>query len=70
MAIYYANVIMNMIADGISKVMAAHRDGVFVSTDIPGKDLTPRCVDPADYHPTCYRSCFEHVKGTYHPARS
>lgn len=70
MAIYYANLIMNTIADGTSGVMAAHRDGSFVFTDIPGKDLSPRRVDPIDYHPTRYRPNFEHIKGTYRPVRS
>jgi len=69
MAIYYANLIMSAIADGTHGVMAAHRDGDFVSTDVPGKDLPPRRVDPIDYHSTRYRPRFEHIKGSYRPAR-
>jgi len=47
--------------------MAAHRDGAFISTDIPGKDWPARRVDPADYHPTRYRPRFEHITGQYEP---
>jgi len=68
MAIYYANLIMSAMADGMHGVMAAHRDGVFVYTDIPGKDVPPRRVDPSDYNPTLYRPRFEHIKGTYRPS--
>ncbi|MBV9229070.1 MAG: 6-phosphofructokinase [Chloroflexi bacterium] len=67
MALYYANVIMSAIDQGASGVMAAHRDGEFICTDIPGKDLPPRRVDPADYHPTRYRPRFERISGSYHP---
>ncbi len=69
MAIYYANLIMSAIADGMHGIMAAHRDGEFISTDVPGKDLPPRRVNPIDYHPTRYRPRFEHIKGVYRPAR-
>ena len=41
MAIYYANVIMSTIDQAMSGVMAAHRDGEFICTDIPSKDLPP-----------------------------
>src|SRR5581483_1532052 len=62
MAIYYANLIMSAIADGTHGIMAAHRNGVFVSTNVPSKDRPPRRVDPIDYHPTRYRPRFEHIK--------
>jgi 6-phosphofructokinase len=67
MAIYYANVIMSMIDQGISGVMAAYRDGAFICTDIPSKEFPPRRVDPADYHPTRYRPRFERISGPYRP---
>ena len=67
MAIYYANVIMSTIDQAMSGVMAAHRDGEFICTDIPNKDLPPRRVDPADYHPARYRPRFERISGPYRP---
>lgn len=69
MAIFYANLIMSLVESGTYGVMAAHRDGAFISTDIPGKDLPARRVDPADYHPTRYRPRFEHITGPYQPQR-
>ncbi len=69
MAIFYANLVMSLVEPGIYGVMAAHRDGAFISTDIPGKDLPARRVDPADYHPTRYRPRFEHVTGPYEPQK-
>ncbi len=65
MAIFYANLVMSLVEAGSHGVMAAHRDGAFISTDIPGKDLPARRVDPADYHPTRYRPRFEHITGPY-----
>src|SRR5437773_3131467 len=46
MAIYYANLVMSQVESGTYGVMVAHRDGAFISTDIPGKDLSARIVDP------------------------
>lgn len=67
MAIYYANLIMSMAEKGTYGVMAAHRDGAFIATDIPGKNLPARRVDPADYHTSRYRPRFEHITGPYRP---
>jgi ATP-dependent phosphofructokinase / diphosphate-dependent phosphofructokinase len=67
MAIFYANLVMSLVESGAHGVMAAHRDGAFISTDIPGKDWPARRVDPADYHPTRYRPRFEHITGPYEP---
>jgi ATP-dependent phosphofructokinase / diphosphate-dependent phosphofructokinase len=67
MAIYYANLVMSQVESGTYGVMAAHRDGAFISTDIPGKDLPARRVDPEDYHTTRYRPRFEHISGPYRP---
>lgn len=67
MAIYYANLIMSLVEKGTHGVMAAFRNGSFISTDIPGKNLPARRVDPADYHPTRYRPRFEHISGPYKP---
>ena len=67
MAIHYANVIMSMMDQGTSGVMAAYRNGEFICTDIPSKDLPPRRVDPSDYHPTRYRPRFERISGPYRP---
>jgi ATP-dependent phosphofructokinase / diphosphate-dependent phosphofructokinase len=69
MAIFYANLVMSLVESGTYGVMAAHRDGAFISTDIPGKDLPARRVDPAEYHPTRYRPRFEHITGPYQPQR-
>ena len=67
MAIFYANLVMSLVESGTHGVMAAHRDGAFISTDIPGKDLPARRVDPADYHSIRYRPRFEHITGPYQP---
>lgn len=69
MAIFYANLIMSQLESGTHGVMAAHRDGAFISTDIPGKDLHTRRVNPEDYHPTRYRPRFEHITGPYRPQK-
>lgn len=67
MAIYYANVAMNALEQGMHGVMAAYRVGAFIFTDIPGKNWPARRVDPADYHTTRYRPRFEHIDGVYRP---
>jgi 6-phosphofructokinase 1 len=67
MAIYYANVVTNLVMKGTHGVMAAHRDGRFISTDIPGKNLPARRVDLEEYHTTRYRPNFEHISGPYRP---
>src|SRR5436309_2636122 len=67
MPIFYANLVMSFVEQGMHGVMAAHRNGEFVSTDIPGKNLPARRVDPADYHSTRYRPRFEHISGPYRP---
>ncbi len=69
MAIYYANLVMTLVESGTHSVMAAHLNGAFISTDIPGKDLPARRVDPEDYHTTRYRPRFEHISGPYRPQR-
>ncbi len=65
MAIFYANLIMNIVERGAHGVMAAHRHGDFICTDIPGKDLPARRVDPSDYNTTRYRPNFEGIEGRY-----
>ena len=67
MAIYYANLVMSFVEQGTHGVMAAHRNGEFISTDIPSKKFSARRVDPADYHSTRYRPRFEHISGPYRP---
>jgi 6-phosphofructokinase 1 len=69
MAIFYANLIMSLVETGTHGVMAAHRNGAFICTDIPGKDLHARRVDPAEYHPTRYRPRFEYITGPYQPQK-
>jgi 6-phosphofructokinase len=67
MAIYYANLVMSSIKNGMHGVMAAQREGRLVYTDIPGKDLPARRVNPEDYHQSRYRPRFEHITGPYRP---
>lgn len=67
MAIYYANMVMSAVTDGMYGVMAAYRNGAFVYTDIPGKNWPARRVKPEDYHPTRYRPHFEKITGPYLP---
>jgi ATP-dependent phosphofructokinase / diphosphate-dependent phosphofructokinase len=66
-AIYYANLVMSAMTSGVHGVMAAQREGRCVSTDIPGKDLPARRVNPEEYHETRYRPRFEHITGPYRP---
>ncbi len=65
MAIYYANLVMNLVAEGTHGAMAGHHEGEFIYTDIPGKDRPTRRVDPADYHTTRYRPRFDHFTSAY-----
>ncbi|HUP27598.1 MAG TPA: 6-phosphofructokinase [Chloroflexia bacterium] len=65
MAVFYANLVMSLVGSRTHGVMAAHRSGEFIYTDIPGKDLSPRRVDPADYNAERYRPNFEHITGPY-----
>lgn len=67
MAIYYANLVMSLVEHGTHGIIAAYRDGAFISTDIPGKNWPARRVNPADYHPTRYRPRFENITGVYRP---
>jgi 6-phosphofructokinase len=67
MAIYYANLVMSLIEQGMHGVIAAYRNGAYIATDIPGKNLPARRVNPDDYHPTRYRPRFEHITGVYRP---
>jgi ATP-dependent phosphofructokinase / diphosphate-dependent phosphofructokinase len=67
MAIFYANLVMNLVEEGTHGVMAAHRDGKYLYTDIPGKDLPARRVDPHDYNEKRYRPNFEAIRGEYRP---
>lgn len=66
-AINFANLIMSKVSEGVDNVMAAHRHGTYICTDIPGKDIPARRVDPADYHETRYRPRFERLTGPYEP---
>ena len=68
-AIFYANLVMSLVEQGTHGVMAAYRDGKVVYTDIPGKDLPARRVNPEEYHPTQYRPYFERITGPYIPQR-
>jgi 6-phosphofructokinase 1 len=67
MAIFYANLIMSQVEKGLHGVIAAHRGGEYICTDIPGKNFPARRVDPADYHPMRYRPRFERITGPYLP---
>jgi ATP-dependent phosphofructokinase / diphosphate-dependent phosphofructokinase len=67
MAIYYANLVMNLVEQGMHGVIAAYRDGAYIATDIPGKNLPARRINPADYHPARYRPRFEQIRGEYKP---
>lgn len=67
MAIFYANLVMTLVEQGTHGFMAAYRGGEYVYTDIPGKELAPRRVDPDDYNADRYRPNFEHITGEYRP---
>jgi ATP-dependent phosphofructokinase / diphosphate-dependent phosphofructokinase len=69
MAVYYANMVMSAVTAGTYGVMAAHRSGDFIYTDMPGKDLPARRVSLEDYHPTRYRPHFEKITGPYRPQK-
>ncbi|MFL5691674.1 MAG: 6-phosphofructokinase [Ktedonobacteraceae bacterium] len=67
MAIYFGNVIMSQVESRTYGVMAAFRNGSFISTDIPGKNLPARRVNPADYNADHYYANFERATGPYLP---
>jgi 6-phosphofructokinase 1 len=67
MAIFYANAVMSQVEKGAHGIMAASRDGAIICTDIPGKTIPARRVNPADYHETRYRPRFENISGRYLP---
>ncbi|HZT98153.1 MAG TPA: 6-phosphofructokinase [Ktedonobacteraceae bacterium] len=67
MAIFYGNLVMSFAEKGTYGLMAAHRDGNFIGTDIPGKNYPARRVDPADYYEQRYRPRFEKIMGPYQP---
>jgi 6-phosphofructokinase 1 len=67
MAVYYANLVVNMIKDGVHGMMAGYRDGEFIYTEMPGKSNPPRRVDPADYDFERYRPNFDPITGVYRP---
>ena len=67
MAIFYANLVMSQVESGTHGVMAAHRDGSFIATDIPGKNWPARRVNQVDYKTARYRPNFEHITGSYRP---
>lgn len=67
MAIFYANLVMDLVAAGTHGAMAAYRGGEFVYTDIPSKNLPARRVDPTDYNAERYRPRFEHKIRRYTP---
>ncbi|GER83025.1 MAG: 6-phosphofructokinase [Thermogemmatispora sp.] len=67
MAIYFANMAMSLVEQGIHGAMAGYREGKIIYTDLPGKDKPPRRVNPDDYHPTRYRPRFERISGPYMP---
>jgi 6-phosphofructokinase len=67
MGIFYANLVMNLVEEGTHGVMAAHLDGKYIYTDIPGKHLPARRVDPRHYNQERYRPNFEAIKGEYRP---
>lgn len=67
MAIYYANLVMSAVTNGTYGVMAGYRNGTFIYTDTPGKNLPARRVNLEDYHLTRYRPHFEKITGSYQP---
>ncbi|HLI71993.1 MAG TPA: 6-phosphofructokinase [Ktedonobacteraceae bacterium] len=69
MAIYYANMAMSAVTAGMYDVMVAYRDGSFIYTDVPGKNLPARRVNLEDYHTTLYRPNLERITGPYQPQR-
>jgi 6-phosphofructokinase 1 len=69
MAIFYANLAMSLVEKGVHGVMAAYRDGEYIYTDIPGKNLQARRVNPDDYNADRYRPNFEGISGEYRPQR-
>ena len=69
MAIYFANLVMSLVRQGIHGVMAGHAEGQYIYTDLPGKDIPARRVDPADYNAARFRPNFENITGPYRPQR-
>jgi 6-phosphofructokinase 1 len=67
MAIFYANLVMSLVEQGIHGAMVAYREGNYIYTDLPGKDLPARRVDPRHYNDQRYRPNFEGITGPYRP---
>jgi 6-phosphofructokinase 1 len=67
MAVCYANLVVNMIRDGVQGMMAGYRDGEFIYTDMPGKTTPPRRVNPTHYDADRYRPNFDSITGVYRP---
>ena len=67
MAITYAHLVMNLLTAGTHGVMAAHRAGAFLYTDIPSKQYAARRVDPRAYDAEAYRPSFAYLGGPYAP---
>lgn len=67
MAMYYAHMAMNALTRGMYDVMAAHRGGAFIYTDIPGKQWPARRVDLADYDQENYLPRYDQISGPYQP---
>jgi ATP-dependent phosphofructokinase / diphosphate-dependent phosphofructokinase len=67
MAIFFGNVVMSLMGSGQSGRMAAFRDGAFISTDIPGKNIPARQVKPEDYDANRYHANYANIGGPYRP---
>ena len=67
MAVFYANLVMSLVEQGVNGVMAGYRSGQYIYTDIPGKNYPARRVSPQDYNSDRYRPNFEHITGPYMP---
>jgi 6-phosphofructokinase 1 len=66
-AIFYGNLAMRLMEQGIHGAMVAHRNGRYCYTDMPGKEHPARRVNPANYNEHRYRPNFEGINGEYVP---
>jgi ATP-dependent phosphofructokinase / diphosphate-dependent phosphofructokinase len=66
-AIFYGNLAMRLLEQGIHGAMVAHRNGRYCYTDMPSKAHPARRVDPSAYNEHRYRPNFEGISGDYVP---
>jgi 6-phosphofructokinase 1 len=69
-AVFFANLAMSLVEEGVAGVMTAYRNGRVAYTELPGKNHPARRVDPTEYNQARYRPNFEGIRGSFYPSVS